>query len=578
MTALDISELLFFEDSLLQLDTGLTQNAFAKARFSERMEECGWLATKTDNKWIFSPWKFSGSAVKTESQTVLVQGAAFAGYTLEACLRGIGTSMAQTALAHFAAALVCTVLEEAIAQDYAVIGSGAGGIFISKDFRQIIFVPPGIFEASLLCRSDALYSMYQGRYINKGLSGEASIHFTQSVIAYMALTASHPFESLDTATRTEDYRDHNLVPLKNRIWALDRQLSFFIDHSLQKNPVESKQHKKNLMRNHNESSQPKSQLRVGLHFPLSTLYRELGLTAEGFIPADGILQPIIRKASVPQEQFEATAKKDTERFARSLKIRRWFRHNRSILVAAAGVVVSLSLFFFIYWNGTVSHPTSKGFTSFETVEMFYSGMHNLNVLAIQGSAKGQNMNSITDRVSNFYVSSRTRTALNPKLKTVTPGAWLLWNDNGQYWIYGLTQFTIDGINANLHVDGPAKKTKPPRRTEENGVTLENGSRTEHQVRYNLVFTEGNETLYIHEHTDTVLLTYAKDRWVVTDIQEQEYPTSFAYSLFCQDYTEAAQNTQDIFKTAEALRNKYRWVSTDREIQTDIEQMQKESLF
>ena len=77
-------QLVFSKDGNLYLDTGMTQDAFSKARLADRLSERGVKAERSSegNKeaWTFSKWAFSGS--RMPDRTVLLEGFLFSGLPL----------------------------------------------------------------------------------------------------------------------------------------------------------------------------------------------------------------------------------------------------------------------------------------------------------------------------------------------------------------------------------------------------------------------------------------------------------------------------------------------------------------
>ena len=54
-----MEDLIFSHDNKVFLNTQLTASGFAKARFSESMNQEGTVAVKTETGYKFSPWKFT---------------------------------------------------------------------------------------------------------------------------------------------------------------------------------------------------------------------------------------------------------------------------------------------------------------------------------------------------------------------------------------------------------------------------------------------------------------------------------------------------------------------------------------
>lgn len=589
-------QLVFAKNGSLFLNTSISADSFAKSRISERLHQTGYSAQKNGTMWHFSPWAFTGTQEETSTgagvktiSSVLLEGPAPHGKTLKNYIDldfSKKLTEEEKATVSYVCALVCTVISAACEQEISLPRNGGGGIFIADDFSTVIFLPEELFGNAISCAGEPSLSEYHGMYVQPQLKGDAALHFMQSVIAYRALTGTFPFASTDTTKRKEDYLDHNYVPLKNAVWALDEKLVFFIDNALKRSPriIVRKKSVLHDGRSINEritesikdteqaaqttkTTKTPSQSVHKLHFPLQELYRELGLSADGNIPPEGILSDVIRKASISQEQFEKEAHKERLSFLRTLSIKRWVRHNSTALAIVLVAVFSLSAFMLIYAKGRASHPTSKGLTAFETTEMFYSALNNLDILGAQGSSSGSSVNPILETISAVYVASKTRSAYTPLEKTVSPAEWMNTNYDGKYNIFGLTQFTIFNTKGSLFAEGNTQAEHPRAITEEDGEPIKEGHTKTVAVSYYFVFNDSPEELSVLLHNDNVTLRYHKNRWVVTDIEQHEVSQqSVPFAEFREDYKQTfSGKDKNVLETANLLRDKYKWISTNSEI-------------
>ena len=599
----------FSENSNLYLDSNMLQKAFSQSRMAEKIKNSGFLAQKTDDGWSFSQWEFTGTkirectddnlnaAARAANETVLYEGPAFEGRTLKALLdldfsRELGAT--EKAFVTHAAAMTLSAMESAVKQKKDIAGIGAGGIFLSSDFRKIIFLPQDLFENAMSCAGEEVYAEYQVGFITPILSGAAAINFTQSAIAYRMLTGKVPFPAASKKDRTIDISDANFVPLKNSVWALDEKLSFFVDnalrrgvkivnHSKRKNPLSTSIAEKisDAISSGNESSESRTKKDFTLSFPLQNLYRELGLTDSGDIPSGGSLNPVIRKSTISQEQFENNSKKEQAQFQKRLRKKRWLRKNRTSLGIAAAALLIASSIVLIVLDGNADQPTSLSLTSFETVEMFYSAVNNLDSVSLQGCSSGGKTKSFDDMVSNVYVAGRTRQTYEATEALVSPASWMNFNYDGKYNIFGITGLSINTTKGSLFRKGPAKGSRPKILTEENGRPIKNKDTIDYQVTYALVYNESEEELSVEYRTDTVHLEFHGKRWVITDILVKSEPVQLIdFPEFYRAYKKTFEGKdKDVLVTANLLRDRYPWIPTNSEILEAKEDMEKkERLF
>ena len=604
-------QIVFVEDRIIKLDTSLTPNSYAKSINAERLRENGSLARKTSEGWVFEPWSFTDTEVMThtstisgierkENETVILHAKGFSGSTLKNLLdknSSKNLSDGERSQIQLAGATVCSAMEAAIQQKQHVENIGAGGIIVSDDCTQVLFLPLVHFESSTLCTGEKEYSEHQGFYINPTLTDDAAIRYTQSVIAYRLLTGKLPFMETSPDKRHMDIVDANYNPLSASVWALDETLASFVDNSLQRKAlIRNKKTGKKLAptladkitsiivdEKSNEDKSKRTEL--GLTFPLDALYRELGLTETGEIPPMGKLNPVIRKSNISQEIFEQKNKKREAFFQKKLKVKRWFRSARIPLLISAGVIVAVSALFISIASGHSEDPTSRGLTSIQTIEMFYSGMNTLNNIAMHECSTGDRAAELENMVTTMYVTGKTVAAYDATKKLVSPAEWINFNHDGHYTIFGLADFSIQTNKGSLFFNGPAKNTKPKAITEEEGKPVKNGDKKTIPVSYVLLYTEGTDTntldLIAVYHNDTLTLEFKKNRWIITDIQENiGAPIKTDYETFLKDYQKTFEGKdidKDPLVTANELRSEYPWISTNSEILEAQQKMIQESL-
>ena len=554
-------DLVFAKEGNLFLDTCMTESAFAKSGIAQKLsEKKGLLAKHSAGVWLFSPWTFSET--KNGKESVLLCGKAFYGKSLRANIE----EQDDAAKSARSSALVCTVMEEAKRQKCKLPYVGAEGIFLAEDEESIVFLPEDFFNSA--CQCSNFHARYQGFYVNPKLSGKRAISYTQAVIAYRALCQTLPFEAEDEAKREEDILDGNFIHIKNKIFALNESLSDFIDSAL----LATKEDKKSVKKD----------------FPLSDFYNELGLTDKGLIPIGGKLLPVISKSNISPEEFEKQAKKTQGLFFLKLKCKRWFRKNRVLVGVCAGLFLALAIGVLIGFKNFGDKPTTRGLTAFQTTEAFYSSYNNLDINSASSCVTGKKLSGLVDVIGQLYVSAKARSAYNPKAQTVTPAEWLNFNQKGNYYIWGLTQFAINSDKGELFVTQQLVKDKPPAVTEEGGVRLKGNEKKNFTVSYNLVHSELSEgaegnsiaTLVIEEYQDQVTLVFEKEQWKLSSIESMKLSEKqVSQDSFYADFTHLLEKHSDnLLLAANELRQKYPWISDNSEILSAKEKIQQRGIW
>ena len=514
----------------------------------------------------------------------MFEGPAFSGKTLKTLFdldfsKNLGET--ESSFVTYAAARVCSALEDAARQKIDLYNIGAGGIFISSDYQKIIFLPRELFKICVDCAGSELSAEYNGFFINPQLKKDAAINYTQAVIAYRILTGEYPFPQIDSAKRSWDITDKNYIPLKNKIWALDEKLSFFVDNALQRKSTilsygKKKGEKKRSLQE-KISSTIKEDFKIQdenilnkfrLSFPLEELYRETGLTEKGEIPGGGQVFPVIRKSTISPDQFEKKCAKENRLFKIRLERKRWIRKNRTQITVTICAIFAVAIGVLIFVQGNLKNPTSKSLTSFETVEMYYSALNTLNAPSLQGCSSSKGGSKFLNMISNVFVAAKTKASYNAKDATVSPAEWFCFNYDFNYNIFGLSEFFIDGTDASTFKKGPAKKTNPKSITSEYGSSLIEGASKDYTVRYALVHTENEDDLCILNATDEVHLLFYHGRWIVTALISHELSTEkLSFKKFKEDFKDAWNKTnQNPKATAAILRKTYDWIPTDYEIE------------
>lgn len=550
-------QLVFSKDGNIYLDTGMPQDAFSKARLAERLGERGIKAERTcegdKESWAFSKWAFSGS--KMPDKTVLLEGFLFSGLPLSDFF-GKGEKEKE----FLAGARVCSAMEAASSQGLVLPRVGAGGIFISADFERILFLPEKLFDMASSLHADEL----QGFYVNKILEGNGANDFTRSVIAYRLLTGELPFTEADEEKREEDLHDRNYVPVALSVWGLDEALARNIDKGLQQGAV--KQSRK-------DENAP---------FPVTSLYRELGLTEEGDIASDGNLIGVIRKSNVSHEEFDRRAQREIKLFQSMLEKKRWLRRHRSFLTICAVGLFALAVIAGICTETALSRPTSQGLTETQTVEMFYSSFNTMDVLSANASSKGKNAGLVIDAMSAYFVSAKTKESYDPGSKTTSPAEWLSFNNGGSFSLYGISQFFIGNKKGEIFFMPATRRDAPAPISESGGMPIKKGTVRKLEVSYYFIYctgleSEGGEKVNVLKKNDVLTLAYDGKKWTVTDIEQNEGESlSTVKATLYADYKAAFDACgQDPVKAADAIRGTYEWLPLGSEILEGIEKIKSD---
>ncbi|MFC2281907.1 MAG: hypothetical protein ACFNLN_10080, partial [Treponema socranskii subsp. buccale] len=579
-------------------DTGLSESAFAKTRLSNLLSESGIAACAdknfgSDMTFSFSEWKFDG--VKTigdgdgahvhlfgrfgEEEEMLSLAEIF----LKAESGG-NAERYEAAAASYAA--VCAI-EEAKKENVKIENIGAGGIYVKTahgfaDKPALLFLPQALFDKAC-ATGGASYAKLQGFWISKALSERrGSLSFTQAVIAYRALAKRMPYDKSDESARSTDEYDKNYMKLEHVINGVDKSLAESVDAALELPSRTVEAERKNARGSHGvHGAADTPHTAEALHtankqeeksFPLQAFYAELGID-------DGTLKEVSHPAALPQAEFDAKVAAYYKSKKRSLRARRTFRRNAGAIAACFASAALIAFFAAGAVRDARRRPSAVGLTSFEVAEAFYEAIHTQNVELVGAMSSGKVSKRYGDIVGSIYVVNKTRSAYDPKNGIVAPETWFASlseeNADARRDVYGITSFTLDGKESSLEVRVPERSEKRTPVSGEGGAPLDDGAQTVHTAEYYTVRTDGETGEFIIERNrDTVRLTYKKNRWAVTEIEEDEEDVSVDTAAFKSDALAALQKYGgNAALAADALKKTYPWVPDRIVVQRAAEQNQ-----
>ncbi len=547
------------QDDKLFLSTSLSQDAFGRTQYIREIDEAGFVATlppepAKSGDVTFEAWKFSGTHTDANDTVAFTGTVSGRGQTLYEVFENSSQDKM-----HEAAKAVLLALTAAIEQETPLKTVGAEGIVLfsgaDASATRILFLPADLFERSA-SNARLSYADYQGFYIRKGLSGLEALLFTRAVIAYRTLCGSLPYTEPDTSRRQADIFDARFVPSYMLINGLNPDLATAIDCGLQVSAEAKPLPGERRFVNEKDEDHRKKILAAAKKFSFSAFAQELDISAGSSS----------RQLELPEPEFTARREKFLHRQAAIVKRRRFTRRNHTRLIAA-GIAVFLAV-----WGITSFHrenqnlATSKGLTSWETTQELYATIHKSNVPHLQEIAKGKKIKNLRQIIAGFYVTNRSRFAMNQDEGTISTAEWLHLKNKTKYWQFGLTQLTIDGKSADIFYDYPTRADKQKKLEAEDGVELKRGATVQHKAEYYLVNNNGDAQISINRVRDTITLTWKGGRWIVTDIQSKNKQTF----IFTKDFTAAYQAAldatgEDVAKSVSLLRESYNWLPTDEEV-------------
>lgn len=531
--------IVFQENKSLLLDTGLNESAFAKGATGLNFAEEGKKVKFSlfDNNFQFNDFSFTGTTVSTSNSNVCFEIENISGRTAYEIIK----SNNQEQIARMTFALIKTI-SKAIENKIKLPSVGLGGIIYNEKLSkknnslyqiEIIFLPESLFELSASNQDEKTYSNLQGFWQNKSLTNNNSLIFLQSVIAYYSLSKIFPFMKTNLQLRQEDIIDSNFIKIENLVNGINQNLATNINMGF-----------------HIDNQYERDKALI----PLDILKAELGLND------DGSFKEPDRKSAISEEKFIQKAKQKETRKKIFVSQKRFFKRYSIAIIICLIAGFFISKLSYNSYQENLEKPCVKNLTSRQTVETFYSGFHQLNADIMRKCAKGNGPNQLIDLISNIYVSSQTRTAFEGKSTTISPELFLTRPELMDYWIFGITDFSIDGQSAYNRFSPITKKEFNYLKEEGKLNKFTDGESASHLVKYNLIYSSGYPTpITIDECVANVTCKYIKDQWFITDISIQHNESNLEQDDFRKDYTDAYKKAKEPIGTVDILREKYKWM-------------------
>lgn len=523
----------FLQGEKIFLDSRMSGNVFVKAGFAGKIRENGLLAELNGETWNFSLWSFESTLssadlkefAQDKDETVFLEGSCFYGFVLSEYLESLEKEESIKACS-----LVCNALDALDESKSALSLVGAGGIIVSKDFSKVLFLPKNLIEISLSSLGEENFSDLYGSYLNPVFSGKTAVRFLQAVIVYKAICGKFPFAEKNASSREVDIRDLNYCPLRYAVFGVDEKILLFTENAF-----------------------------AG---------KDCLFPKEEFSALE-LKEP----SSSDLEKFKAESQKFLLSQEKRIRAKRWLRAKSTVIKICAAVFIFAIAAVVSLYRTFLEKRTTKGLTSLQTVEMYYSAVNLLDVDSARASS-AKSLGGRVDRLANIFVTGKTSSMYNAGNDLVPPSVWLVKNQLSHN-IYGISNFTVDGSPCRTFFNGQRRKENPVAIFEENGQKIFLGETKEYQVEFFIFDSLGEDSLCVSLQKEKVSLEFKKDRWIITGIQTEIESRFLKFSELKTEYSAAMENCGgDVLACASVLRQKYDFIPSDQEI-TDAEKYVEE---
>ena len=430
-------------------------------------------------------------------------------------LRIIETEGVDSQKAEDALFSVCEIYSNAIKQNVKIPCNGAAGIIINSEEEKILFVPEKTFDRSAANLGKTLYNYFQNDWRDYIATGNSAVSFALGTIAYFSVAKKLPYSE----ENDKKLSDRNFIPIEHEINGILKKEIF--DH-------ESIRHK------------------------------------------------------IPESEFEKKSEKFKNEQNSRLKRQRFVRKNRAIAAAifCAAFFVAIAAASIISENS--KKPSAIGLDSTQVTEVFYKGIHTMDTDLMLCAAKNcPEAQGYISKVPQIYITTQMKSAYNFDSGISTPENWFFFEPDStksySHYIYGITNFCIDGENSALDIKVPTKKNHPARK-----VYAEDGSKTKiekmsdatHKVKYFLVHNQDN-LIEVEEFTTAVTLRFSGKAWEITKLDQTSSSEYFSPIQVSLDFKQALlEHNKNEIEAINSLRKKYPWLPTEKSMQLEKERLDK----
>ncbi|MCI5606267.1 MAG: hypothetical protein MR420_02310 [Spirochaetia bacterium] len=528
-------DLIKIENKSISLNSNLTESAFGKTQFGILSQYQGIVATSkggldsSEFNFSFEPWTFQ--EVKS-FETGYEEPVAFFNGSCDSLFENT-----QTLLKYFAAqdsvekfegvfAAISAILQ-AIQKNIDLPYVGAGGIIIStnKEETSVIFLPALLFKTSVFSLPADDYAFEHNLWVNETLSGKEALKFEAASLTYSLLTNHFPYPATDITERNADLLDKKYVPLKVLLQKIDSIVTEKIDLCL--------------------TAPSKAE-----DFPLAQLYT-LKNSYKEFIPSD---------TDYEEKEYEYLKNR-----IKAINAKRKLRRNVGTLIGIGIGIIGAIIVVISMIDAHNEQYSSKGLTSTQTVECFFTGINDLNTGMLESITKGSHAKSFVNVVSQIYVSSTQRQTYAFDYGYCDPAEWAAYvqspEDLKKAGVYGVTNVLIDGKKANLQQRTFRNKDKIKPLRKENDEVLHDGITKQFFATYYVVHSEGEfQEIFVNKVESTITVTYKGTKWIITDISVNNTPVELDYNKFIDDYFMSLEKHEGNVKEAvNELKASYIWL-------------------
>ena len=397
---------------VLGIDTGLSAEAFARARLAHLVTDPGYLVSlRNSSEPAVEPWRAGGTVelavngrAGPQKPVMVVWGPDFAGLSLDEIItRGGGPGSGNVL-----GALAAWVRARAALPAEGRFPPWPGAAFVDEGAETVFFLPEAAARRVFDSGDEGTRIDGAERWTHPDYSGEAADVFTAAALLYFVLSGSFPYPCRNRDVLREDIREGFFVSPRLAAPGLLDEAASLISASLS----------------------PRAKLK-GPRPALTDLVRLIGTAALPNAAAaentaagpDGKLGLFRSLTPAEKEALEAERERFSRKREKAVKTSRFLRRNRTAILAVAGALVIAALAAGSLIRTQLDRPSTRGMDPAAVVESYYNAINALDHEMLEACVTGGAGKDDINMVTSLYVVSKVRQAYEAREIFINPEVW-----------------------------------------------------------------------------------------------------------------------------------------------------------
>lgn len=388
---------------VLGIDTGLSAEAFARARLASLVTDPGYVVSlRNPGEPAVDPWRAGGTvelAVNGRQKPVMVVwGPDFAASAGHDALSLDETVTRDDPVSRNApGALAAWVRARAALPAEGRPPPWPGAALVDEGAETVLFLPEAAARRAFDAGGREAWIDGAERWTHPDYSGEEADVFTAAALLYFALSGGFPYPCRDRDTLREDIREGVFIPPRLAAPGLLDEPASLLTAALS----------------------PRARLK-GPRPSFADLARLAGTAAAGPDGGRGLFRGV---TPAEKDALKAERERFLQKRKRAVKAGRFLRRNRAVILAVTGAAVIAAFVAGSLIRAQLDRPSTRGMESAAVVERYYGAINDLDHEMIRACVTGGAGKDDIDMVTSLYVISRVRQAYEARETFTGPREW-----------------------------------------------------------------------------------------------------------------------------------------------------------